>query len=136
MARVVSGALLAAAFFAIVWFSSATVLLFVALAVCVLAFQEYAELMRRIGAAIPKAVALVATLAALAIVPFPYVAGEVVVGIGVVLIAAAVMAGVKNLPPDGQPLHPIAESPRDGGPALHPIAQSPRDGDPASPALP
>src|SRR5687767_11501344 len=131
MARVISGVLLAAAFFAIVWFSSARVLLFVALAVGVLAFQEYAELMRRMGAAIPRLAALVATLAALAIVPFPYVAGEVVVGIGVAVIAVAAMAGMKHLPAEGEPSHPSAQSPRDGNPALHPIAQSPRDGDPA-----
>ena len=103
MARVISGVLLAAAFFAIVWFSSATVLLFVALGVCVLAFQEYVELMRQMGAAIPKLPALAATLAALAIVPFPYVAGEVVVGVGMVVIAIAVMAGIRKLPADRQP---------------------------------
>ena len=54
MSRVLSGVVLAAVFFAIVWFGSATVLLLVALAVCVLAFQEYATLVQRVGADIPR----------------------------------------------------------------------------------
>jgi phosphatidate cytidylyltransferase len=103
VARVISGVLLAAVFFTIVWFSSAIVLVFVALAVCVLALQEYAELMRAMGAAPPKFATLLATLSALVVVPFPYVAGEVVVGIGVVVVAIAAMMGVKKLPPVPQP---------------------------------
>jgi CDP-diglyceride synthetase len=91
MIRVLSGAALAAVFFAIVWFSSATVLLFVAMGVCVLAFQEYAQLMKQIGIGIPKLPTLVATLAALAIVPFPFVSGEAVVGVGLIVVAVAVM---------------------------------------------
>ena len=91
MARVISGVLLAAAFFAIVWFSNATVLLFVALAVGVLAFHEYAELMRQLGAAIPRLATVGATMAAIAIVPFPYVAPSAVVGVGVVVIAISAM---------------------------------------------
>ena len=92
MSRVLSGVVLAAVFLAIVWFSSATVLLFVALGVCVLVFQEYAHLMQQIGADVPKLPTLLATLAALAIVPFPYVAGEAVVGMGLIVIAVSVMA--------------------------------------------
>jgi phosphatidate cytidylyltransferase len=94
MTRVVSGAALAGAFFAIVWFSSAVVLLFVALAVGALAFHEYAELMRKLGAVIPRLPALIATLGAIVIVPFPYVASEAVLGAGVVLIATAVMLAI------------------------------------------
>lgn len=96
MIRVISGVLLAAVFFAIVWFSSATVLLFVAMGVCVLAFQEYAQLMQQLGIHIPKLPTLVATLAALAVVPFPFVAGEAVVSVGLIVIAGAVMATLKE----------------------------------------
>lgn len=98
MTRVLSGVFLAAVFLAIVWYSSATILLLVALGVCVLAFQEYAHLCRRIGIDLPKLPTLVATLAALAIVPFPYVAGEAVVGIGLMVIAVSVMARLKPGP--------------------------------------
>jgi phosphatidate cytidylyltransferase len=111
MTRVLSGAALAAAFFAVVWYGNAMVLLVVALAVGALAFQEYAELVRRVGADIPRWAALAATLATIAIVPFAYVASEGVLGIGVVVIAMAVMAGLKARPsgdgavtaPEGQP---------------------------------
>ena len=92
MSRVLSGVVLAAVFFAIVWFSSATVLLLVALAVCVAAFREYATLVQAIGADLPRLPTLLATLAALAIVPFPYVAGEAVVGFGLIVIAIGAMA--------------------------------------------
>ncbi|MBA3272135.1 MAG: phosphatidate cytidylyltransferase [Acidobacteria bacterium] len=94
MTRFISGVLLAATFFALVWFSSATVLLFVALAVGILAFQEFAQMTRPLGAEVPKMPALLATLAAVAIVPFPYVAGEAVVGMGVALIAVGAMTKV------------------------------------------
>jgi phosphatidate cytidylyltransferase len=99
VARLLSGILLAAAFFAIVWFSNATVLLFVAVAVGVLAFHEYAELMRQLGARIPRIPAVIGTIATIAVVPFPYVAGEAVVGIGMVLIAVAAMMGVARPSP-------------------------------------
>jgi phosphatidate cytidylyltransferase len=89
--RLISGVLLAAAFFAIVWFSSATVLLFVALAVGVLALHEYAELMRQLGAAIPRVPTVLATMAVIAVIPFPYVAGEAIIAIGIAIIAAAAM---------------------------------------------
>ena len=96
MSRVLSGVVLGAVFFAIVWFSSATVLLFVALAVCVAAFREYALLIGQLGAHLPRLPTLLPTLAALAIVPFPYVAGEAVVGIGLMIIAAAAMVGLRS----------------------------------------
>ena len=99
MARLISGVLLAASFFALVWFANAMALLFVALAVGVLALHEYAELMRQLGAAIPRIPTVAATLATIAIVPFPYVAGEAVIGIGVVLIAAAAMIKFDEMRP-------------------------------------
>ena len=98
MARVVSGVLLAAAFFALVWFSNAVVLLFVALAVGVLALHEYTELMRQLAVQIPRMPTVAALLAAIAVVPFPYVAGEAVIGIGVVVIAAAAMLQLARQP--------------------------------------
>jgi phosphatidate cytidylyltransferase len=92
MTRVLSGVALAAVFFAIVWFSNATVLLIVALIVCVLAFHEYSELMERLGAGVPRVPSLAATLAALANVPFPYLAGESIVAAGLVIVAVGAMA--------------------------------------------
>jgi phosphatidate cytidylyltransferase len=103
MARLLSGLILAVTFFALVWFTNAYVLLIVALIVCVLAFQEYAMLMHQIGAEIPKIPTLVATLAALAVVPFPYVAGEAVVGIGLLIVAIAVMMRLQ--PGTHAPIH-------------------------------
>jgi phosphatidate cytidylyltransferase len=96
MSRVLSGLLLAAAFFALIWFASARVLFFVAAGVCVLAFHEYAQLMRKLGADIPQIPTLAATIAALAVVPFPYVAGEAVVGVGLIVIAVSAMAAVSG----------------------------------------
>jgi len=92
MLRVLSGLVLGAAVFAIVWFSSATVLVFVALGVCILAFHEYAVLMRRIGADIPTLPALAATMAALTVVPFPYPPAEATISIGLAAIVAGAMA--------------------------------------------
>lgn len=111
MTRVISGVLLAATFVAIVWFSSTTVLVFVALAVCALAFQEYAQLMRPLGAEVPRLATLVATLAAVAAVPFPFVAGEVVIGVGVLVIAIAAMTNVAR----GSEFRPAAAGAIAGG---------------------
>jgi phosphatidate cytidylyltransferase len=97
VARVTSGVLLAAAFFSVVWFGNATVLLFVALAVGVLAFHEYAELLRQLGASIPRIPTVFATMGAIAVVPFPYVAGEALVGTGLVIIATAAMVGAGRM---------------------------------------
>jgi len=103
MVRVISGVVLAAAFLSLIWYSSATVLCLVAAGVCILAFYEYAHLMHKVGAEIPKLPTLLATLAALAIVPFPYVAGEAVVVVGVILVAVSVMIGLKAAP--SEPSH-------------------------------
>jgi phosphatidate cytidylyltransferase len=91
LVRLISGVLLAAGFFTLVWFSNAIVLLLVALAVGVLALQEYFELMRQLGAAIPRVATVAATMAVIAIVPFPYVAPVGVMGVGLVVIAMAAM---------------------------------------------
>jgi phosphatidate cytidylyltransferase len=95
----VSGVLLAAVFFAVVWYGNATLLLFVAVAVGVLAFHEYAELVRQLGAAIPRIPAVIGTMAAISVVPYPYVAVESVVGIGLVAIAIAAMVRIAHVEP-------------------------------------
>jgi phosphatidate cytidylyltransferase len=91
LVRLISGVLLAAGFFALVWFSNAIVLLFVALAVGVLALHEYFELMRQLGALVPRLVTVAATMGVIAILPFPYVAVAGVIGVGVVVIAIGAM---------------------------------------------
>lgn len=101
MTRVISGVTLAAAFFTIVWFGTTTVLLGVAMAVCVLAFREYADLMARIGGQPPRALTLVATVAALVVIPFPRVAFEMVAGVFLIAIAIYEMARLKVSPGGG-----------------------------------
>jgi CDP-diglyceride synthetase len=88
-------------------------LLLVALGVCALAFQEYAELMRQIGADISRIPTLIATLAALYIVPFPYVSGEAVVGIGLIVIAVGEMVRMapRNRGTHGEDHHTSVLSP-------------------------
>jgi phosphatidate cytidylyltransferase len=96
MIRLVTGVLLAAGFFALVWFTNAYALLAVALLVCVLAFQEYALLMAQIGADVPKLPTLLATLAVLVNVAFPFAAIEAVVGVGLVIIAVGAMVKARD----------------------------------------
>ncbi len=91
MTRVLSGVVLGAVFFALIWFSNATTLLVVAIVVSALACHEYARLMRAVGADLPEASTVIATLATLVTVPFPHVAWEAVVGIGVLVIALSAM---------------------------------------------
>jgi phosphatidate cytidylyltransferase len=110
MTRVLSGVVLGAAFFTIVWFGSTEVLLAVALLVCVLAFREYADLMAKLNAPPPRLLTLVASLAVLAAVPFPRVAVEIVVAIGLVGIAIKEMADLKvDVPTE------VRNSPGNGG---------------------
>lgn len=92
MVRVLSGALLAAAFFALVWFSSTLVLLSAALIVAALACQEYSRLARAIGAVVPAWPTVIATLAAVAMVPFPWVATESVLSVALIVVAVMAMA--------------------------------------------
>ena len=99
MVRLISGVLLAALFFTLIWFGNALVLLLVALAVGVLALHEYCELMRQLGAVIPRVAAVTATIAVIAIVPFPYVGPVGVMGVGVVVIAIAAMVQQARLEP-------------------------------------
>jgi phosphatidate cytidylyltransferase len=101
MVRVVSGVLLAAVFFALIWFTNATVLLFVALAVGALAVHEYVQLFRVLGAHVPAAPTLMATWAATVVLPFPKVALEAVLSIGLIVVAIWVMSGVGPQPGKG-----------------------------------
>ena len=114
MSRIVSGFVLAAVFFAIVWFSNATVLLVVAVAVGLLALHEYMELMRQLGAAIPRIPTVAALIAVVAVVPFPYAPAVAVIGLAVVGIAVGAMlmtpAGLKSGPPEISPAPPDMES--------------------------
>ena len=101
MARVVSGVVLAAVFFALIWFTNATVLLIVALAVGALAVHEYVQLFRALGAHVPAMPTMLATWAATTVVPFPSVALEAVLSIAFVVIAVWVMSGVSPQPGKG-----------------------------------
>jgi phosphatidate cytidylyltransferase len=91
LVRLLSGALLAAAFFALIWFASTLVLLSTALVVAGLAFQEYSRLARAIGAVVPAWPTILATLAATAMIPFPWVAIETILGAALIVTAVAVM---------------------------------------------
>lgn len=92
MIRLISGVLLAAAFLALVWFATPVVLLVAALVVAALAFHEYARLVRAIGSVVPRWPTIIATLATTAMVPFPWVPIESVLGFALVAIAIDVMA--------------------------------------------
>lgn len=104
MTRVVSGVALAAAVLALVWFTTASVLLVAAMGVAVLAFREYAQAVRAMGAPLPGTVSLLAVLAALAAVPYRF-AVELVVASGFAAIAVAALA---SSPPPA----PVAERSR------------------------
>jgi phosphatidate cytidylyltransferase len=88
MIRVLSGVAMAAMVVALVWWLTPAGLLIVALLVAALAYVEYARLAGAIGAALPWWTALAATLAACAMVPFPWLSIEVVLVLA--LLAAAV----------------------------------------------
>jgi phosphatidate cytidylyltransferase len=98
MVRLASGVVLAAIFFALVWFTNETVLLVVALAVAALAVHELVQLFRAIGADVHAAPTLVATWGATIVVPFPHLPFELVLAIGLVVIAVWSMAGLKHGP--------------------------------------
>lgn len=76
----------------LIWFLTPVALLGVALVVAAGAFVEYAGIVAAIGAKIPWWTSLLATLGACAMVPFPWVAVEVVVVIGLIGMAANVLA--------------------------------------------
>lgn len=92
MTRLVSGLGLAGAFLALIWFATPLVLLGAALGVAFLAFLEYVRLVRAIGALVPWWPTLAATLGATAMVPFPWVPIESLLGIALVVTAVGVMS--------------------------------------------
>ena len=91
MIRVLSGVAMASVAVALVWFLTPQALLVVALILATLAFTEYARIVDAIGAKVPWWTALVATLGACAMVPFPWVSVEVVIVIGLIATAANVL---------------------------------------------
>jgi phosphatidate cytidylyltransferase len=95
MVRVLSGLAMAAAVVALVWFLTPVALLGVALVVSALAFVEYARMVRAIGTRIPWWTALVSTLAAAAMVPFPWVSVEVVLVVALIGIALNVLLSAR-----------------------------------------
>lgn len=101
MTRVVSGALLGLVFFGLVWFGTPLLLLIVAMAVGALALHEYAEIVRQIGARVPRVPVTIALLATIAAVPMRYAPLEVVIGLGVVMIAIVAMLTIDRGQPAG-----------------------------------
>lgn len=114
MTRVVSGALLGAVFFALVWFGTPLLLLVVAMAVGTLALHEYAEIVRQIGARVPRVPVMLALLATIAAVPLDFAPLEVVIGIGVVVIAMTAMLGIERKP------RPAGEAPPTSAATMQP----------------
>ena len=91
MVRLLSGVALAALALTCIWFLSPAQLLVVTLGVAWLAFSEYVRIAAGIGVQVPWLPALLATLAACAMVPFPWVAIESVLGLGLLAIAVWVL---------------------------------------------
>jgi phosphatidate cytidylyltransferase len=91
MTRVLSGVAMAGVAVALIWVLPPAGLLVVALLVAGLAFGEYARIVEAIGARVPWWTALATTLTACAMVPFPWVAIEVVMVIGLIATAAQVL---------------------------------------------
>lgn len=87
---------MAALALAAVWWLPPVGLLAVVLVVAAAAFAEYARIVAGIGAHVPRGVALVATLAACAAVPFPRVPPDGVLGLGLLAIAAVVMVSGRH----------------------------------------
>ncbi|MCC7241404.1 MAG: phosphatidate cytidylyltransferase [Acidobacteria bacterium] len=99
MTRVLSGAAMAGVAVALIWFLTPVALLVVALVVAALAFVEYARIVNAIGATVPWWTSLAATLGACAMVPFPWVSVEVVIVVGLIGMAANVLASDRVGPP-------------------------------------
>jgi phosphatidate cytidylyltransferase len=92
MTRLVSGLALAAGALALVWWLPPARLVFVALAVCALAFFEYARLVAAIGAPVPLLPTLAATLAACGAAVLPPFSLPALFGVLLVVTAAWLMA--------------------------------------------
>jgi phosphatidate cytidylyltransferase len=96
MTRVLSGAVLAVAALALIWFLDSTALLGVALAVCAIAFHEYERIVDRIGARVPYWTALLTTLFACAMVPFQWIDIESVLAASLLLVALNVLMSTRT----------------------------------------
>jgi phosphatidate cytidylyltransferase len=92
MTRVISGVVLGAGALALIWFLSSIALLGVALVVAAMAFHEYERIVGKIGAKVPYAMTLIATLLVCAMVPFQWVDLESVLALSLLLIALNVLA--------------------------------------------
>jgi phosphatidate cytidylyltransferase len=91
MIRILSGAALAVAALAAIWFLTPVALLAVALIVAALAFNEYARISSAIGAHVPWWTSLLLTLLACAMVPFPWIDPVVVIVLALIAAAANVL---------------------------------------------
>ena len=100
MTRLISGAALAVAVLAAVWWLPSVALLAVVLAVAALAFAEYARIADGIGARVPWWPTLGATLAVCAIVPFKWVAVDSALAASLFVVACAVLMSTRT----GKPL--------------------------------
>jgi phosphatidate cytidylyltransferase len=98
MVRLLSGLALAVVVVALIWLLPPVQLLVVALVVAGLAFVEYARIVAQIGARVPWWSTLAATLAACAMVPFPWVAVESVLAVALVAVAVIVMTSDRSGP--------------------------------------
>jgi len=83
---------MAAVAVALIWFLAPVALLAVTLLVAALAFAEYARVVGAVGARVPWWTTLTATLAVCAMVPFPWVSVEVILVVGLIGMAANVLA--------------------------------------------
>jgi phosphatidate cytidylyltransferase len=99
MIRVLSGVAIAALVVAMVWWLTPAGLLIVALAVAALAYVEYARLVGAIGARLPWWTMFAATLAACAMVPFPWLSIEVVLVMALLAAAVNVLMSDRVGPP-------------------------------------
>jgi phosphatidate cytidylyltransferase len=91
MTRVLSGVAMAAVVVALVWFLTPIALAGVATMVAVLAYVEYARIVRATGVRIPFWTALVATAVTTAMVPFPWVSVEVILVVALIGTAVNVL---------------------------------------------
>lgn len=94
MVRIVSGVTLAAVFFALIWFTNATVLLAVALAVAAIGVHEYVQMFRVLAAPVPAMPTLLTTWAVTIAVPFQAVAIAPLLAIGLIVVAIWTMTGI------------------------------------------
>lgn len=94
MVRIVSGVTLAAIFFSLIWFTNATVLLIVALAVAAIGVHEYVQIFRVLGATVPALPTLLTTWAVTIAAPFQAVAIAPILAIGLIVVAIWTMTGI------------------------------------------